>query len=333
MNTVWQFRITINWLAIKTFITLLLLVVVTGCTTHKAINNISREEASRLRDSAYKYAMGRTIIDKKADPYYDTLFRSKYLTKADYWFAGRVAADVGNYTKSIGIWTKMQKVKNDDEYDYAADLPLQINPSFGFYEGLIHTKGFKKLWSHYPNYPLVHNLSDQDSALAKKIKLLYGLDQRVRHRSIDSPSVQNSRLWTVRDSINAISVDSILMNRGVITTKEFGTFISFDFCIMFDHLPEALLIRRMPLIEAAYKSRGISKSNYTLIKDRSLVFAKKQQIYGTQFHLDTNTKKNIFFPITRIAKVDKRRKKMGLGKLKFYGKSHKVLLPEGYNPY
>lgn len=88
-----------------------------------------------------------------------------------------------------------------------------------------------------------------------------------------------------------------MMNKGIITTKEFGNFISFDFCILFVHLPEALLLQRIPLIEAAFKNNGIAKGNYTLIKDRSLVFAKKEQLYGTQFHLDTNIKKNIFFPI------------------------------------
>lgn len=173
MNKIFSVGTVIYRLINVSTLILLTIIVFTGCKMHKPINNISREKAQTLRDSAYKYAIGHPIIEEKADPYYDTLFKSKYLTKADYWFAGRVAADVGNYKKCIAIWSKMWKVKNDDEYDYAAELPGQINPAYGWYEGLIHTKGFKKLWRHYPDYPLVHNLSDQDSALAKKIKLMY----------------------------------------------------------------------------------------------------------------------------------------------------------------
>ncbi len=333
MNKVFPSEIVIYRLSTNVSkLILIIAIVFAGCKAHKTAVKISPEKARILRDSAYKYAMGHPIIHEKADPYYDTLFKSKYLTKADYWFAGRVAVEVGNYKKAIAIWSKMQKVRNDDEFDYAAELPGQINPAYEWYEELVHTKGFKKLWRRYPDYPLVHNLSDQDSALARKIKLIYSLDQRVRHRYIDSPSVQNGRLWTVRDSLNAISVDSILINKGVITTKEFDNFISFDFCILYDHLPEKILLQRMPLIEVAYKKHGIGKRNYALIKDRSLIFAKKKQLYGTQFHLDSSIKKNVFFPITKIGKIDKRRQKMGLGRLKFYAKNYKVSIPEGYKP-
>jgi hypothetical protein len=310
---------------------LLTIIVFTGCTTHKVISNISLEKARILRDSARKYAMA-VLNPQKAGLYYDSLFMSAYVKKEDYWNAGQNAAELGEYTKCVAIWSKMRKVKNDDEYDYANSLPNMVNPLYDYYEGLIHTKRFKKLWSHYPNYPLVHRLSSQDSALAKKIELMFKADQKVRHNYIDSPTVKNSYLWALYDRADAKSVDSIIINRGFITTKEFGNLTSRDFCILFDHLPDSLLLKRMPLIEAAFKRGGIAETNYTLIKDRSLVFAKKEQLYGTQFSLDTNTKKNIFFPIWRIERIDKRRKKMGLGKLKYYAEHYKVLLPKDYNP-
>lgn len=313
-------------------LTLLLTTIICSCnTTYKVNLSITIEKAQILRDSARKYAMA-VLNPKKANLYYDSLFMSVYVKKEDYYDAGQVAAEIGEYTKCIVMWSKMRKVKNDDEYDYVKYLPNMVNPGYDYYEGLIHTKGFKKLWSHYPNYPLVHRLSSQDSALAKKIELMFKADQKVRHNYIDSPTVKNNYLLTLYDIADAKSVDSIIINRGIITTKEFGNLISRDFCILFDHLPDSLLLKRMPLIEAAFRRGGIAESNYTLIKDRSLVFAKKEQLYGTQFSLDTNAKKNIFFPIRRIARVDQRRKKMGLGKLKYYAEHYNVLLPENYRP-
>jgi hypothetical protein len=75
----------------------------------------------------------------------------------------------------------------------------------------------------------------------------------------------------------------------------------------------------------------MGKTYYALIKDRSLVYEKKKQLYGTQFHFDKTAKSNRFFPIQDIENVDKQRKKVGLTKLKFYAEQNKVLLPKGYS--
>lgn len=303
-----------------------------GCAAHKDVSHISAAKARVLRDSAYANAWACRNV-QKASLYYDTLFTSSYLIKQDYWVAGQVAAELAQYSKAIAIWSKMRKVKNDDEYDYSDDLPDMINPGYDYYEGLIHTRGFKKLWSHYKKkYPLLHRLSPRDSALTKKLSSMYKEDQKVRRNYFDSPTAKNNYLWTQCDKANEKCVDSIIVNRGIITTKKFGYLPSRDFCILFDHLPDSLLEKYMPMIETAFKRGGIAKMLYALIKDRSLVFAKKKQIYGTQFHPDTNTKKNVFFPIRKIASVDKRRDKMGLGKLKYYASDHKVLLPKDYKP-
>jgi hypothetical protein len=159
---------------------------------------------------------------------------------------------------------------------------------------------------------------------------MFVTDQAVRHNYVDSPSVKNSYLWNRCDSINAKSVDSIIVSRGIISTREFGYKTASNFFILFDHLPDSLVLNRMPLVEAMLKSKGMGKTYYAMIKDRSLVYEKKEQLYGTQFHFDTTAKSNRFFPIHDIENVDKQRKKAGLTKLKFYAELYKVLLPKGY---
>jgi len=60
----------------------------------------------------------------------------------------------------------------------------------------------------------------------------------------------------------------------------------------------------------------VSKPNFAYLTDRVLVAEKKQQLYGTQFH--TVAGKLVPQPIEDEAKVDARRKEMGLGTLEEY---------------
>lgn len=315
-----------------TMVTLLVtLLLWNGCAMHKAMidaSNIDSAKAILLRDSAWKYAWVE-LDKKKASIYYDSLFKSKFVLKKDYYNAGQVAAELGQYAKCISLWTKMRKVNNDDEYDYTYYLPNLVDLQ-EYREGLIHAKGFKKLWSHYQEFPLDPRLSHEDAILAKKINLMFIADQTVRYDYRDSPNEKNSKLWIQCDSINAKIVDSIIVNRGIISSKEFGYKPSLDFCILFVHLPDTLLRKHMWLIEKAFKNKGITKTNYALIKDRSLVYEKKGQLYGTQLKFDTVIKKNSFFPIWHVERVDKRRKKVGLTELKYYAEQFKALLPKGY---
>jgi tetratricopeptide (TPR) repeat protein len=130
---------SVNILAI--LVLLLTAVGWNGCATQRKISDV---KARSLRDSAWKYGWAG-LNWARSSKYYDTLFTSKYILKKDYYNAGQVAAELGNYSKCIAIWSKMLKIKNDDEYDYEYYLPGMVGPQFDYYEGLIHAKGFDKL--------------------------------------------------------------------------------------------------------------------------------------------------------------------------------------------
>lgn len=317
-------RIANIWIVL---ILLLVVLVFGGCGTHRMI---SREKTEAFRDSAWKYAWGG-LNWAASSKYYDSVFASGYILKKDYYYAGEVAAELGNYSKCIALWSKMLKMENDDGYDYY--LPRMIGPQHSYYQELIHFKGFDELWSNFPEYDISPHLSYGDSVLARKINRMFFADQFVRTKNADSIHTKRvSRLLDSIDAAHAAIVDSIIINRGVISGKQFGYATAFNFFILFDHLPDSLLIKRMPLIEAMLKDKGIDKADYAMIKDRSLVFEKKEQLYGTQLRVDKITNKNSFYPIRNIRKVDSRRKKMKLSKLIFYAELHKAPLPKDYKP-
>lgn len=315
---------------LKILLLLLFTTIWYSCATHKLKGNISEVKAQMLRDSAHKYAWAELDI-KKATIYYDSLFTSNYIKKKDYYNAGQVAAEVGNYAKCIYLWTKLQQVKNDDEYGYVNTLPEQVGAQ-EYYEKLINAKGFAKFWQrYYPNYPLDPRLSYQDSLLVKKINQMFLTDQAVRHNYQENPTKKNDSLYRSCDAVNTKIMDSIIVNRGIISPKQLGYKAGKEFVILFAHLPDSLIKRYMPQMETTLKHKGINTVWYALIKDKWLVYNKKEQLYGTQFHIDTATTKITFFPIWHIEQVDKRRKKMGLGKLQYYAEHYKVLLPENYS--
>jgi len=313
-------------------ITSVTVIALNGCRTDKTIGNITETHAKTLRDSANKYAWACLDV-KKAAVYYDSLFASKYLIKRDYYDAGQVYAEVGNYSKGISIWTKMRKVKNDDEFDYAYFLPDLVGRQFFYYEGHIKARGFKKLWSHYKEYPLDPRLSHTDSLLVKQINQMFIADQTVRINYRNNKTPQNAYLWKRCDSLNWITMDSIIVNRGIITTKKFGYKPSKDFSILFAHLTDSLLKKNMPLITDAYKAGGICKMYFALIADKYSLYDQGHQIYGTQFGPDNATNKNKIFPIAKIKRVDKRRKEMGLPSLASYAEKNNAKLPDDYPRY
>ncbi|MDQ3181044.1 MAG: hypothetical protein M3Q33_11045 [Acidobacteriota bacterium] len=72
----------------------------------------------------------------------------------------------------------------------------------------------------------------------------------------------------------------------------------------------------MPFIKRAAKRGELPMQDYALLFDRVLVSDGKPQIYGTQAKLENG--RIIFFLINDAAKVDKRRKKIGLPPLAEY---------------
>ena len=315
----------------KIFSLVSLITILISCATRKPQHNdnISLKKAQMLRDSAYKYAYEELDI-KRSTLYYDSLFTSNYVMNKDYYDGGQVAAEAGNYAKCISLWTTLLKAKNDDEYNYVYILPNQVGAQ-DYHDRLINAKGFARFWHHYyPNFPLDPRLSPQDSVLSKKINRMFTEDQAVRHNYMDHPTKQNDSLYMHCDAKNTKTMDSIIASRGIISSKEFGFRTGKDFAILFAHLPDSSVKKYMPLMEKTIKHKGVNNTYYALIKDKWLIYNKKEQLYGTQFHMDATTKKTIFFPIKHIGKVDKKRKEMGLGTLKYYAEHYKVLLPEGY---
>jgi hypothetical protein len=124
----------------------------------------------------------------------------------------------------------------------------------------------------------------------------------------------------LKDSLNLIAVKDFIDNNGWQSKEIIGQQGNSTLFLVIQHSDSATQEKYLPILRKAVKQKKANPADLALLVDRLSVAKYGYQIYGSQVHQDTVTKKMVFFPIKKENEVDKRRKKMGLQPLTEYAK-------------
>ena len=117
------------------------------------------------------------------------------------------------------------------------------------------------------------------------------------------------------DSMALSEVTTIIDNYGWLGISEIGITPNSALFITIQHaLDDAVRKKYFPLLKASAEQGESSMADMATMQDRILINDGKDQIYGTQYQLVDNQKE--YFPIQDIKNVNKRRRKVGLKKIK-----------------
>ena len=94
--------------------------------------------------------------------------------------------------------------------------------------------------------------------------------------------------------------------------------------LIIQHSDSATQEKYLPILKKAVKEKKAHPGDLALLIDRLSIAKFGYQIYGSQVHEDSISKKQVFFPIKNEKNVDKLRKKMKLQPLAEYGKLFEI---------
>ena len=124
-------------------------------------------------------------------------------------------------------------------------------------------------------------------------------------------SVTRSNMRKV-DSLNLITVTTLLDNEGWLGPQDVGMFASQGLFLVIQHANLATQEKYFPMIEKAEKDGKTLSSNLAILKDRIAVRKGEDQLYGSQGFTDKTTKKKFLYPIVDVDNLESRRVSMGL---------------------
>ncbi len=153
----------------------------------------------------------------------------------------------------------------------------------------------------YPNY-------------SKEIIQMARVDQS--HR-LKMQTHRNSKQWREEldriDKTNTVRMKNIVEQIGWPTISLVGKKASHAGWLLVQHSDDDVEFQKTCLRLMKINYADISMANIAYLTDRILVSEDKKQLYGTQYKR-SKTKPDVWepFPISNVANVDVRRKKMGL---------------------
>jgi hypothetical protein len=166
-----------------------------------------------------------------------------------------------------------------------------------------------------------------DKTLVVMLDTIYSEDQTYRSRlddvekeyGWDSPEAKS--LWKiihVKDSINLIKVCKILNERGWLGTDIIGIQGNRTLFLVIQHADFKTQTKYLPMMRDAVKKGNAAASNLALLEDRVALKQGKKQIYGSQIGINPHTGEYYVSPLEDPKNVNKRRAKVGLGKIEDY---------------
>jgi hypothetical protein len=170
-----------------------------------------------------------------------------------------------------------------------------------------------------------------DAKLAHQIDSMYVEDQRWRieimkirkkEKSAYSEDTINE-MWEKTDSLNELAAKEIVSRYGFPGYDRVGEKGSEHFWAIVQHCDDDVEFQQkiLLLMKNELKKNNASKRNYAYLTDRVLVNKGQKQIYGTQCHLNSKTKKWEPLPLKDPAHINALRKSVGLESLADYLKS------------
>jgi len=165
--------------------------------------------------------------------------------------------------------------------------------------------------------------SRYDQKLANRLFVIHESDQNIRIQLMDCinkyhPDKQTLFVRKCGLLIRLIKVKQILDTKGWLGAETVGETGTSTIFLVIQHADPKTMEHYLPMLRDAVKNKKANSKDLAKMEDRVLVRQGKKQLYGTQFRRDSVTKKYVLDPLGDPDNVDKRRAKMGLGKLSDY---------------
>jgi hypothetical protein len=167
-----------------------------------------------------------------------------------------------------------------------------------------------------------------DSVLYKKLRGMFKEDQKWRiesaklynHEKSDYDEATVERNWAATDSLNLLEAKRIISRYGFPGYSIAGEGGSSSFWAIVQHCDNDVPFQQrvLLLMKREVGRKNASGQNYAYLKDRVLTNLGQKQLYGTQGIRNPKTKKWAPLPISDPARVEARRKAMGMISLKQY---------------
>lgn len=156
--------------------------------------------------------------------------------------------------------------------------------------------------------------SEKFQSIIAELQSMVEADQAMRKQGIDSPDKWD----TAVDHRNTKRLQAIIAEIGWPSISKVGTDGSANAWLLVQHADHDHEFQKSCLELMKAESDGeVSKSNIAYLEDRIAVAEGRPQIYGTQFHKNSDGQL-VPRPIANEEGVDERRKNMGLETLAEY---------------
>lgn len=179
---------------------------------------------------------------------------------------------------------------------------------------------------------LMAQKSELNNELASQIDAMRDEDQKYRNALSELSNQGNAdkeemakTLKKCRevDSLNQIQVKQIFEKYGYPGNDLIGEKSAHNFWLLVQHCdtdPE-FQEKVLDAMEKEVKKKNADPSDYAYLRDRVCVNLDKPQVYGTQMRVNADSTSFEPLPLIEPKKVNKRRKKMGMGKIERYIKT------------
>ena len=128
------------------------------------------------------------------------------------------------------------------------------------------------------------------------------------------------------DSMISLQVIAIITKYGWLGKDVVGETANEELFLAIQHTNVATMEKYYDLLEASAKSGKSNKEDMAKMKDRILVLKHLPQIYGTQYYWDATLNSFAFHTLENPELIDKKRKAVGLSRLKKYAKENNIRL-------
>ena len=165
-----------------------------------------------------------------------------------------------------------------------------------------------------------------DKSLIATLDAMYDEDQKYRLQQIElekkggSNSEEWKALWKTieqKDAENQEKIEKLLSERGWLGVDKIGLKGTTTIFLVIQHADLKMQEKYLPMMREAVKKGDLRAGSLALLEDRILLAQGKKQIYGSQLFTDL-TGKTILRPLEDPDNVDKRRRAVGLNRLKYY---------------
>ena len=160
----------------------------------------------------------------------------------------------------------------------------------------------------------------KNEELSRELLLMAEEDQAVRKPFLEGrlPNESETKVLRERDEADTKRMNEILDEYGFPGVRVVGIRATRAFIMMLLHSPSLELMKRaLPHVERAARRKEIPPDDFANLSDRVLVNEGRPQLYGSNFNFVGD--KVVLGPTQDPARLDERRRKLGLPTIREYG--------------